>query len=86
MRRWFVLSPQELSNCSICVEQLMEEKQKLLQSCRDIVDSIKEVERDIQAEVRGLYRSHDEAMERERKIYRSTYEERLQKVEGLRLC
>jgi hypothetical protein len=58
----------------------MQKKSELIQNCKDLMSTIQESERDIQAELRGVYREGDEMIDNERKKYKNSSEERLQKV------
>lgn len=64
----------------ICVmEKLVQEKRDLIAQCNDLVARVTEQEHDLKAEVRAVYRDAEAAIESEKKLFRSGYEERLQK-------
>ena len=58
----------------------MEQKSELVNMCHQLVDALKEQERDLAAEVRSVYRDAEELIEAEKKQFRAGYEDRLHKV------
>lgn len=58
----------------------MEEKEKLLEQCKSLVEAIKENDRNLATEARALHRQAEDQLEQERKSFKSSFEERQQKV------
>lgn len=58
----------------------MQTKSDLVSRCHELVDAVKEQERELAAEVRSVYKETEQIIETEKKTFRSGYEERLQKV------
>jgi hypothetical protein len=55
-------------------------KKELIESCKNLVDSLKENERDLAEECRKIHKDADDAVEMDRRLFRSGQEDRLQKV------
>ena len=58
----------------------MAEKEELLSSCKDLIETIKEKDKSLAAEIREVYRHADEDIANLRKQFKNGYEERLSKV------
>ncbi len=48
--------------------------------CSELVAAVQDQERDLATEVRAVYRDAETTIENEKKVFRSGYEDRLQKV------
>eukprot|EP00981_Chlorochromonas_danica_P013486 scaffold6397_cov175-Ochromonas_danica.AAC.24 len=59
--------------------QLMEEKEKLLEQCKSLVEAVKENDRNLATEARALNRQAEDQLEQERKSFKASFEERQQK-------
>eukprot|EP00598_Pedospumella_elongata_P004836 CAMPEP_0184980290 /NCGR_PEP_ID=MMETSP1098-20130426/10282_1 /TAXON_ID=89044 /ORGANISM="Spumella elongata, Strain CCAP 955/1" /LENGTH=760 /DNA_ID=CAMNT_0027503695 /DNA_START=79 /DNA_END=2361 /DNA_ORIENTATION=+ len=57
----------------------MQSKSDLVSRCHELVDAVKEQERELAAEVRSVYKDAEQVIETEKKAFRSGYEDRLQK-------
>lgn len=60
--------------------QLMQHKSDMVARCQELMDLVKEQERELSAEVRSVYKDAEQVIEAEKKNFRSGYEDRLQKV------
>ena len=58
----------------------MQHKGEVVQRCQEMLEQLKELEREVAAEVRGVCRDAEAQLESEKKQFRAGYEERLQKV------
>lgn len=58
----------------------MQHKSDLVARCQELVELVKEQERELSAEVRSVYKDAEQVIEAEKKNFRSGYEDRLQKV------
>lgn len=58
----------------------MRSKSDLVTRCQELMDLVKEQERELSAEVRSVYKDAEQVIEAEKKNFRSGYEDRLQKV------
>ena len=58
----------------------MAEKEDLLSSCKVLIESIKEKDKSLAAEIRDVYHQADEDIAVLRKQFKNGYEERLSKV------
>lgn len=58
----------------------MQEKECIVKKCKELVEACQEQDRNLAVEVRLTYKEADAKVESERKIFRSGYEDRLQKV------
>lgn len=58
----------------------MQYKSDLVTRCQELMDLVKEQERELSAEVRSVYKDAEQVIEAEKKNFRSGYEDRLQKV------
>jgi len=58
----------------------MSEKSDLIEKCKLLMEDIKQVELDTQAEVRRIYREGEQSIEAEKRRFKLGYEERLTKV------
>lgn len=58
----------------------MQQKSDLVGRCHELVDAVKEQERDLSAEVRSVYKDAEQVIENEKKSFRAGYDDRLQKV------
>ena len=61
----------------------MQSKSDLVSRCHELVDAVKEQERELAAEVRSVYKDAEQVIETEKKAFRSGYEDRLQKVPAI---
>lgn len=48
--------------------------------CQELLDAVKEQERELSAEVRSVYKDAEQVIENEKRTFRAGYEDRLQKV------
>jgi hypothetical protein len=64
----------------------MEDKEKLLDQCKSLIEAIKENELTLGSNVRSLQRQADNALEKDRKIFKQDYDNRLQKVQYFSLA
>jgi DNA-binding ferritin-like protein (Dps family) len=59
---------------------MMQEKSDLMKRCQELVEELKEQDREVATDVRGVYRDIDALIEGEKKAFRANYEDRLNKV------
>jgi hypothetical protein len=68
-------------NCKILktIEEHIEEKKKIIQQCKDLVDNIKIIDEETEANLRKLMSQSDEILENEKSNFKRGQEERLRK-------
>lgn len=65
----------------------MQQKSDMVNRCQELLDAVKEQERELSAEVRSVYKDAEQIIENEKKTFRAGYEDRLQKVgKEWRIC
>jgi hypothetical protein len=60
--------------------QLIQDKGHLIKQCNELVEAVKEQERELSTEVRTVYKDAEGSIESEKKAFRAGYEDRLHKV------
>jgi hypothetical protein len=57
----------------------MKQKSDFIKSCKDLMEMIQEADRDMQADIRSVFREGEEIIESERRTFKQGYDERLAK-------
>jgi hypothetical protein len=68
------------SDILVLLMQLIQDKGHLIMQCNELVEAVKEQERELSTEVRTVYKDAEGSIESEKKAFRAGYEDRLHKV------